>query len=579
MNELELLSFENMGLSAQLLQNIQTLKFKKPTYIQSKLIPLILEGKDVVCCSKTGSGKTAAYMIPMINKLKHHSDVIGSRALILVHSRELALQTARNLRELIHGMDLRYSIIIGGHDYEGQFDSLATNPDIVIATPGRIMEILQETQFSLVKVEYLVIDEADGLFEKGFAPQIKEILKKVSQRRHTILLSATIPEDVSRFASSGLRDYALVKVDSEYKLPDKAVMHNFLCRPEQKVSLLIYTLQNIIPEGERSIIFVSSRQWGDYLDNLLPTFNLTSVNINGKMGQEDRFEKMGMFNRKDAMNLIVTDLGARGLDLPFVRNVINFDFPQSTKLFIHRCGRTARADRTGTIYSFFTPSERLYFGELKSKIERTFETVRQSGVYNYNHIYYGKAPENIIFSGMECVSRALKEDTELFNLHVAASNSMEKFEKSRAKVTGAGKKQMDGFDWEAYHPLFEGLVDRSANEFVAKMKQYKPKVSHFGYERAKQQANSDIIKLGSVLQRKCNDHKARAVYKRKMKTDADDENAPLNAEEEYRMHEEEIEADLLVTSFSPRKSKRSSRATSCTSPTALMESPTSLPRM
>lgn len=116
----------------------------------------------------------------------------------------------------------------------------------------------------------------------------------------------------------------------------------------------------MIQEGERSIVFVASRHWGDYLDQLLPCFNLSTVCINGKMHQEDRNERMGMFNRKEVMSLIVTDLGARGLDLPFVRNVINFDFPQSTKLFIHRCGRTARADRTGTIFSIFTPSERYH---------------------------------------------------------------------------------------------------------------------------------------------------------------------------------------------------------------------------
>lgn len=359
-SELEVRTFEEMGLPEQMLENIRELRYKKPTQIQTKVIPLFMEGKDIVCCSKTGSGKTAAYMIPLISKLKKHSDVVGSRALVLIPSRELALQTAKNLRELNKGSDLRYSIIIGGHDYEGQFDALATNPDIVIATPGRIMEILQETQFSLSKVEYLVIDEADALFEMGFSHQIREILKKVSNKRQTVLLSATIPNELSMFASSGLRDYALIKIDSEYKLPDKAVMHFMMCRPDQKVSVLIYILQHMTQSHEKSIIFVASRYWGDYLDQLLPVFNLSCVSINGKMYQEERQERMSRFSRKDAMNLIVTDLGARGLDLPYVRNVINFDFPQTTKLFIHRCGRTARADRTGTIYSIFTPSERYY---------------------------------------------------------------------------------------------------------------------------------------------------------------------------------------------------------------------------
>jgi ATP-dependent RNA helicase DDX54/DBP10 len=516
-------------------RNIAELRYKKPTLIQTKIIPLFLEGKDVVCCSKTGSGKTAAYMIPLVNKLKSHSEVIGSRALILIPSRELALQTAANLRSLIKGTNLKYSIIIGGHDYEGQFDALASNPDIVIATPGRVMEILQETEFSLGKVEYLIIDEADALFEMGFAHQIREILKKVSHKRQTMLLSATIPAELSVFASSGLKDFALVKIDSEFKLPDKAVMHFFMCRTEQKVSLLIYTLQHLIKQGEKSIIFVSSRYWGDYLDSLLPRFNLTCVAINGKMHQLDRNERMGKFNRKEAKNLIVTDLGARGLDLPFVRNVINFDFPQNAKLFIHRCGRTARADRTGTIFSFFTPSEKLYLGHLKSKIDRQFKNQREGGVFNYNHIYYGKAPDSVIFSGMECVDRAIRDDQELADLHTAAVNSTEKFEKTRVKAERGSGKELSEFDFTAFHPLFEHLVDKDANALVDMVKQYKPRVSHFGYEQAKTDSKSDLIKIGNKLESKCMEFKRRRVAKK----EAMDEET-LNPQEQYI---DEVELD------------------------------------
>lgn len=546
--EVEVLNFEGMGLSDALMRNIWDLKYRKPTHIQTKIIPLFLEGKDVVCCSKTGSGKTAAYMIPLVNKLKSHSEIIGSRALILVPSRELALQTTKNLRELIRGTDLRYSLIIGGHDYEGQFDALASNPDIVVATPGRVMEILQETDFSLSKVEYLIIDEADALFEMGFASQIREILKKVAQQRQTLLLSATIPAELSMFASSGLKDFALVKIDSEFKLPDKAVMHFFMCRTEQKISLLIYTLQRLIKEGEKSIIFVSSRYWGDYLDSLLPSFDITSVAINGKMGQMDRTERMNSFNRKEAMNLIVTDLGARGLDLPYVRNVINFDFPQNTKLFIHRCGRTARADRTGTIYSLFTPSEKIYMGHLKTHVERTFQTKREGGVFNYNHIYYGKVPENIIFSGMECIEQALKEDKELKDMQTTAINSTEKFEKTRVKAEKGSRGQLAEFDFEAYHPLFEHLIDMKSIEFIAKMKTYKPRLSHFGYEQAKAQSKPELIRISKNLEKKCIEHKTKRIkreFAKKSVNQAMDQENFVEPEEEF-IDEEVLDQEQKV---------------------------------
>ena len=541
--EVEVLTFENMGLSEALMKNIHDLRYRKPTHIQTKIIPLFLEGKDVVCCSKTGSGKTAAYMIPLVNKIKSHAEMIGSRALILVPSRELALQTTKNLRELIRGTDIRYSIIIGGHDYEGQFDSLASNPDIIVATPGRVMEILQETEFSLAKVEYLVIDEADALFEMGFASQIREILKKVANQRQTILLSATIPSELSMFASSGLKDFALVKIDSEFKLPDKAVMHFLMCRTEQKSSLLIYTLQKLIKEGERSIIFVSSRFWGDYLDNLLPNFDVSSVAINGKMGQQDRTERMNSFNRKEAMSLIVTDLGARGIDLPFVRNVINFDFPQNVKLFIHRCGRTARADKTGTIYSFFTPSEKIYMGQLKTQIDRSFHTKKEGGVYNYNHIYYGKVPENIIFSGMECIDKALKEDKELKDMMTTAFNSTEKFEKTRVKALKGSRNQLSEFDFEEYHPMFEHLIDRESLNFIAKMKSYKPRVSHFGYEQSKVQSKPELLKISRKLEVKCQEHKTkrtrRELIRKARNTPMDEEIIEGPEEDEY------IDEDVL----------------------------------
>lgn len=548
--ELEVLTFEEMGLSDALIRNIGDLKYKKPTLIQTKIIPLFLEGKDVVCCSKTGSGKTAAYMIPLVNKLKSHSEVIGSRGLILIPSRELALQTAKNLRELIRGTNLRYSIIIGGHDYEGQFDSLASNPDIIVATPGRVMEILQETEFALSKVEYLIIDEADALFEMGFSNQIREILKKVSHNRQTILLSATIPAEISVFASSGLKDFALVKIDSEFKLPDKAVMHFFMCRTDQKTSLLIYTLQHLIREGERSIIFVSSRYWGDYLDALLPYFDVSSIAINGKMHQMDRNDKMGKFNRKEAKCLIVTDLGARGLDLPFVRNVINFDFPQNAKLFIHRCGRTARADKTGTIFSFFTPSEKLYLGHLKAKVEKTFHTIREGGVFNYNHIYYGKAPDNVVFSGMECIDRALRDDLELKDLHITAVNSTEKFEKTRVKADKGSRKELAGFDFEAYHPLFEHLINKSTVELISKMKQYKPRVSHFGYEQANAESKSDLIKLGQKLERKCKEFKRKKTVKEQLNKQAMEEEI-LHPEEDDYIDEVALEEDQKVVVYYP----------------------------
>jgi ATP-dependent RNA helicase DDX54/DBP10 len=161
-------SFNTLGLDAPIMEALDRLKFSVPTEIQQKAIPLIMTGRDIVACAKTGTGKTFAFLIPLIARLKTHSATIGTRSLILAPTRELSLQIFQALKDIGKFTDLRYSIIVGGYDYEGQFESLATNPDIIVATPGRIMEILDQTQFSLRRVEYLVFDEADIMFERGF---------------------------------------------------------------------------------------------------------------------------------------------------------------------------------------------------------------------------------------------------------------------------------------------------------------------------------------------------------------------------------------------------------------------------
>lgn len=548
-NELiEKLDFAKMGLSDALLENLNQLNYTKPTLIQTKIIPLFLEGKDIVACSKTGSGKTAAYMIPLINKLKAHSGLIGTRALILIPSRELALQTSKCIRELIRGTDLKYAIVIGGHDYEGQFDSLASNPDILIATPGRVMEILQETKFTLTKVEYLIIDEADALFEMGFATQIREILKRVSTKRQTMLLSATIPAELSQFASSGLRDFALVKIDSEYKLPDKALIHFFLCRPEEKISFLLYLLQRVIPEGEKCLIFVSTRFWGDYIALLLPFFDIVASAINGKMHQEERDERMAFFAKKDTRAMIVTDLAARGLDLPFVKNVINFDYPQNAKSFIHRCGRTARADRHGSIYAIFTHSERMYFGQVKSRVDRTFQTEADpNGKYQYGHIYYGRVPENILSSAQEIIFKLLRDRQEVSDALTTAKNSSEKFEKSREKADSVAKRTFKDFDFSAYHPLFRHLVEADNIRMISEMKSYKPKMSHFGYEQARKENKTDIMKLSRNLEHMCKDFQSRKARRTAEKLENEKEELEHLQNNFNEPNEEEIAEDQEVS--------------------------------
>jgi ATP-dependent RNA helicase DDX54/DBP10 len=209
------------GLNAHLLKAISRKGFSVPTPIQRKTIPLVLDGQDVVGMARTGSGKTAAFVIPMIEKLKAHSARVGARALILSPSRELALQTLKVVKEFGRGTDLKCVLLVGGDSLEEQFGFMAANPDIVIATPGRFLHLKGEMSLDLSSIKYVVFDEADRLFEMGFAAQLTEILHALPTSRQTLLFSATLPKSLVEFARAGLQEPSLVRLDAESKVsPD-----------------------------------------------------------------------------------------------------------------------------------------------------------------------------------------------------------------------------------------------------------------------------------------------------------------------------------------------------------------------
>lgn len=229
-----------LNLKQEVYRAIVNKGFKQPTSIQKKLIPYILEGRDVVGCSKTGSGKTAAFVIPMIDKLEKHSSIVGCRALVVSPTRELAIQTSCVIKQMAKYTDLTHCLLIGGHQFEGQFEMLATNPDIIISTPGRLAQLISELKLGTIlsRVQMLIFDEADYLFEMGFQSQMKEILKSVNPQKQVILISATIPGELSVFSGANLRDYVYVKLDKENHLSEAMGLDFLLVRPNEKLGAL-----------------------------------------------------------------------------------------------------------------------------------------------------------------------------------------------------------------------------------------------------------------------------------------------------------------------------------------------------
>lgn len=468
--------FTSFGLKPNTERAIQYLGFKKPTEIQMKVIPLVLQGQDVIACAKTGTGKTAAYLIPLIDVLEKKTEVFGARALIIVPTRELALQTSSVLKKLIRGTNLTHSIVVGGHTYEGQFESLTSNPDIVIATPGRLVEILKQTDFTLKRIQALVLDEADKLFEAGYREQLDEIIEMVGRQRQTIMLSATIPDVLTDFARAGMREYVFAKIESEYTLNQNLEMHMLLVKTEEKVALLSYILTNLV-KGQ-VIVFVSTRYWVDYLQIVLPTvFKINASYLYGKMDNENRIEQLDAFRNKATNVLIVTDLIARGIDIPNVETIINFDYPSNDKIFIHRCGRSARAGKSGRAFTFLSPGEMAYMYGIEKKSRREVSNGGAVGAVDNTYIYFGTV-NNDIFNEMEAaVRRQHKLDEDYDKLYTVAVNSMKKFNKTRSPATVDDVNRAKSQNAIQPHFMFKMGLDSTRQDFMTKLHDFKPKAS------------------------------------------------------------------------------------------------------
>uniref|UniRef100_A0A667H4W4 ATP-dependent RNA helicase DDX54 n=1 Tax=Lynx canadensis TaxID=61383 RepID=A0A667H4W4_LYNCA len=368
--------FQSMGLSYPVFKGIMKKGYKVPTPIQRKTIPMILDGKDVVAMARTGSGKTACFLIPMFERLKTRSAQTGARALILSPTRELALQTMKFTKELGKFTGLRTALILGGDKIEDQFAALHENPDVIIATPGRLVHVAVEMNLKLQSVEYVVFDEADRLFEMGFAEQLQEILCRLPGGHQTVLFSATLPRLLVEFARAGLTEPVLIRLDVDAKLNEQLKTSFFLVREDTKAAVLLHLLRTVVRPQDQTVVFVATKHHAEYLSELLTTQGVSCAHIYSALDQTARKINLAKFTHGKCSTLIVTDLAARGLDIPLLDNVINYSFPAKGKLFLHRVGRVARAGRSGTAYSLVAPDEVPYLLDLHLFLGRALTLAR-----------------------------------------------------------------------------------------------------------------------------------------------------------------------------------------------------------
>ena len=346
--------FSNLELSDIIIKGLKEVGFIQCTPIQDRTLPLSLRGKDVAGQAQTGTGKTAAFLLATFQHLLNdESETIKNpRAIILAPTRELAIQIHKDAVLLSKFLDLKFALIYGGTDYQKQLDRIKSNVDIVIGTPGRIIDFYKQQAFTLDNVQVTVMDEADRMFDLGFIKDIRYLLRRMPspEKRLNMLFSATLSYRVTELAYEYMRSPVLVRVESE-EVTSEAIQQIAFCPAnEQKLPLLIGILQHYQPL--RSIVFVNTKRCAEQLDDTLRANGFKAVALSGDVPQEKRQRLLNDFQENRVNLLIATDVAARGLHIPDVSHVFNYDLPQDVEDYVHRIGRTARFGASGIAISF-----------------------------------------------------------------------------------------------------------------------------------------------------------------------------------------------------------------------------------
>ncbi len=366
------MSFESLGLSPALVRVLSEVGYTEPSPIQTQAIPLLLAGKDLLGGAQTGTGKTAAFALPLLQRLTESAPPAGAgtrriRALVLTPTRELAAQVHDSLRTYGKHLRLNSTVIYGGAGMNPQLDALRRGVDILVATPGRLIDHLERGSAKLGDVEILVLDEADRMLDMGFLPAIKRILGKLPHRRQTMLFSATFEESIKKLALEFMRDPEQVQVSTENKVAQTVTHRAHPVDAVRKRDLLIDILSK--RWQEQILVFGKTKHGCNRLADQIEKAGITAVAIHGNKSQAQRLKALRDFKAGTARVLVATDVAARGLDIPLLPLVINFDLPMVAEDYVHRIGRTGRAGASGEALSLVSPEE----GQLLRAIHRVLK--------------------------------------------------------------------------------------------------------------------------------------------------------------------------------------------------------------
>ena len=397
------MKFEAYHLSPELMKGIETLGFKKPTDIQYKSIPHILKGEDVLAVAQTGTGKTAAFAIPILNKLfsfkKNNNRADGIKCIVMVPTHELALQITKVFDEIGRFTNVKTLALIGGVNQDPQIEVLEKQVDILVATPGRMFDLISQGHLKVHRVETLILDEADHMLDLGFIEDIRDLNKKLPLRRQTLFFSATISEHIKKLAYSLIKQNA-IRIQVSPKDPvAKNIEHAvaFIEMDDKR-----FFLEGLVKEHPafKILVFVRTKVRAERVSKAMERVSIESLVIHSDKDQSERNKVMRHFREGKIKILIATDVTARGIDIPDVDMVVNYDLPDKAENYVHRVGRTGRGRNKGQAVSFVSQEERQMLGEIEKFVHKKIKVMEISKAEYENTIFlsedYGKDIEKLM---------------------------------------------------------------------------------------------------------------------------------------------------------------------------------------
>jgi len=375
--------FKQFGLSDPLVRGILATGYTAPTEIQAQAIPLALEGKDIIGCAQTGTGKTAAFVLPTLYKLTHEKKPKNNfpRSLILTPTRELAVQIEKAIMGYGRFLDIKTLAVYGGVDIRGQVKKLRQGVDIIVATPGRLMDHMQRGNINFKCIEVLVVDEADRMFDMGFVKDVRKIVAALPKRRQTMLFSATISKEVKALTEGIQKSPIIIQIGQERNPAETVTQYIYPVDKSQKQDLLLHLLQNT--HMYSVLIFSRTKHGADKIRSRLSKADISSVAIHSNRTQKQRQRALDGFRAGKYQVMVATDIAARGIDVDGISHVVNFDVPTYAEDYIHRIGRTGRAENTGDAITFVSRDEAKYLFKIEKYIDRKFKHEKCEG-FSYN---------------------------------------------------------------------------------------------------------------------------------------------------------------------------------------------------